>query len=53
MGKKIQMHILCRRSNGRIGPYTSSGHASKRRPLWEPISECELTEISETYHYQW
>ena len=41
MGKKIQIHILCRKSNGRVGPYTSTGNASKRRPIWEPISECE------------
>ena len=41
MGKTIQIHIMCRRSNGRMGPYTSTGNASKRRPIWEPISECE------------
>ena len=41
MGKKIQMHILCRRSNGRIGPFSSAPAASKRRPMWEPITECD------------
>ena len=42
MGKTIQIHIMCRRSNGRMGPYTSTGNASKRRPIWEPISGCEF-----------
>ena len=41
LGQKVQMHIMCRRSNGKIGPFSSAGSAAKRRPMWEAISQCE------------
>jgi hypothetical protein len=42
MQQKIQMHIMCKRSNGKIGPFSSAGSASKRRPMWEPIVKCDF-----------
>ena len=40
---KCQLNILCKRSNGRgLGPYSSAPRASKSRPMWEPITNCEF-----------
>ena len=47
MGKKIQMHILCRKSRGGIGPFTSAESASKNRPIWEPVTFCQLVNEGE------
>ena len=34
-------YIVCKRSNGNIGPFSSAGAASKTRPIWESIKLCE------------
>jgi hypothetical protein len=40
---QCQLNILCKRSNGRgLGPYSSAPRASKSRPMWEPITNCEF-----------
>ena len=41
MHKKINMYLMCKHSNGKIGPFTSAPSASKTRPMWEPINLCE------------
>ena len=42
VGSKLQMHILCKRSSGRMGPFSSAGPASQKKPIWEPITECKF-----------
>ena len=42
VGSKIQIQILCQRSNGAgMGPYSSAPSASKQRPSWEPVNGCD------------
>ena len=46
ISKKIQVHIL-KKSGTRIGPFTSAGNASGRRPIWEPVLDCEYKDLGE------
>ena len=47
IGNKIQVNIFCRRSNGKFGPFTAAAPASKVRPWWAAILECEyITDTS-------
>ena len=46
MSKKIQVHIL-KKSGTRTGPFTSAGNASQRRPIWEPVLECQYKDLGE------
>jgi len=41
MHQKINIYLMCKQSNGKIGPFTSAPSASKTRPMWEPINLCE------------
>jgi hypothetical protein len=40
-GERFQIRIACQRSNGRKSLYSSSASASKIRPPWAPVSDCE------------
>ena len=42
-GEQKQIRIVCQRSNGHKNLYSSSPAASKNRPNWAPIYDCEIS----------